>query len=310
MLGVVTEFERALDLLYNKLLVWFRQLVVMLPNLLIAALLLALTFLVARLVQRATQRLLPRFSASATLNSLTGTLAYMATLLVGVFFVLEVLNLQKTVTSLLAGVGILGLALGFAFQDIAANFISGIIIALQRPFNVGDVVESNTFFGYVERISLRTTDIRQTTGELVRVPNRKVFENPLINFTENTMRRIDLDCIVAYGSNLRQVQTVVREAVATVPHVIEGRPIEVMFSSFADRGITFEVRFWVPYRRQVDYIGARSEAILRINEAFNAHRIEIPLPRQMVYMQPADDNSPAQPGGLGTATAARGNGLA
>ncbi|WP_400192841.1 mechanosensitive ion channel family protein [Hymenobacter sp. B81] len=285
MYAVITEFEEALGLLSGKLLTWFQQLVVMLPNLLVALVVLLLTLLAARLVQRGTTRVLPRISSSVTLNNLGATLAYSLTLLLGVFFVLEVLNLNKTVTSLLAGVGIIGLALGFAFQDIAANFISGIIIAVQRPFNVGDVVESNSFFGTVERISLRTTDIRQTTGELVRVPNRKVFENPLINFTENTLRRIDLSCLVAFDADLRQVQHLVQEAVATVPHVVEGRPVEVMFTEFSASGITFQTRFWVPYRRQVDYIAARSEAIVRIKQAFDQHGIRIPLPQQVVHLE-------------------------
>ncbi|MEJ7666923.1 MAG: mechanosensitive ion channel domain-containing protein [Hymenobacter sp.] len=87
------------------------------------------------------------------------------------------------------------------FQDIAANFISGVIIAVQQPFHVGDVIETDKFFGIIERISLRTLDIRQPTGELVIVPNRKVFENSLINFTQQTVRRVDIECGVGYDAD-------------------------------------------------------------------------------------------------------------
>ncbi|WP_235184050.1 mechanosensitive ion channel family protein [Hymenobacter sp. IS2118] len=282
----MTEVERAFDLLSGKLLGWFRQLIVMLPNLVVAAILLALTFVGAQVVRRVLRRVLPRVSASDTLNNLLITVLYVLTLLVGTFFVLTVLNLDKTVTSLLAGVGIIGLALGFAFQDIAANFISGIIIAVQRPFNVGDVIETDKFFGTIERISLRTLNIRQTTGELVIMPNRKVFENPLINFTQQTMRRVDLECGVAYESDLELVQRVVQQAVATVPELIPERPLEVMFTAFADSAITFQVRFWVPYRRQVDYVSARSEAIIRIKRAFDDHGISIPFPIRTLHLHP------------------------
>ncbi len=286
MFAVVTEVERAFDLLSGKLLGWFRQLIVMLPNLVVAAILLALTFVGAQVVRRVLRRVLPRVSASDTLNNLLITVLHVITLLVGTFFVLTVLNLDKTVTSLLAGVGIIGLALGFAFQDIAANFISGIIIAVQRPFNVGDVIETDKFFGTIERISLRTLNIRQTTGELVIMPNRKVFENPLINFTQQTMRRVDLECGVAYESDLELVRQVVHQAVATIPELIAERPLEVMFTAFADSAITFQVRFWVPYRRQVDYVSARSEAIIRIKRAFDAHDISIPFPIRTLHLHP------------------------
>lgn len=110
MLAVVNEVGSAFNLLYEKLLGWLRQLVVMLSNLVVAVILLVLTFVVARLVQRVVQRLLPRVSPSVTLNNLVSTVLYVLTLLVGTFFVLTVLSLDKTVTSLLAGVGIIGLA--------------------------------------------------------------------------------------------------------------------------------------------------------------------------------------------------------
>ena len=278
MLAVVNEIGSAFNLLYEKLLGWLRQLIILLPNLVAAVILLVLTFVVARLVQRVVHRLLPRVSPSVTLNNLVATVLYVLTLLLGTFFVLTVLSLDKTVTSLLAGVGIIGLALGFAFQDIAANFISGVIIAVQRPFNVGDVIETDKFFGTIERISLRTLDIRQITGELVIVPNRKVFENPLINFTQQTLRRVDIECGVGYEADLEQVQQVVLAAVQGLPGLVPERPIEVMFTAFAESSITFQLRFWVPFRRQVDYVGARSEAIIRIKRAFDAVGIKIPFP--------------------------------
>ena len=284
MLAIVNEATRAFDLLYDKLVGWLQQLIVMLPNLVIAAILLVLTFFVAGLVQRMVHRFLPRVSVGETLNNLVSTMLYVVTLLLGIFFVLTVLNLDKTVTSLLAGVGIIGLALGFAFQDIAANFISGVIIAVQRPFNVGDVIQTDSFFGTIERISLRTLDIRQITGELVIVPNRKVFENPLINFTQQTTRRVDLECGVGYESDLEQVRDVVLEAVAGVPGRITERNVEVMFTEFADSSISFQVRFWVPFRRQVDYVGARSEAIIRIKKAFDAAGIVIPFPIRTLHL--------------------------
>jgi len=280
------EFHRALDLLSGKLLRWGQQFILLLPNLLIAILILVTTFFVARAVQRVSTRLLPRISPSPTLNNLLQTTAYLGVLAIGIFFTLEVLSLDKTVTSLLAGVGIIGLALGFAFQDIAANFISGIIIAVQRPFVVGDVIQTESFFGTIESINLRTLDLRQTTGELVRVPNRKVFESSVINFTVTTRRRVDVDCGVTYDADLEQVRAVARAAIEELPGRLPDRPVEVMFTAFADSAITFTVRFWIPYAKQVDYVGAKSEAIMRIKRAFDAAGIVIPFPIRTLDISP------------------------
>ena len=281
-----TELQNAFSLLSGKVIRWGQYLVLLLPNILIAVLILVLTYLAGRLTRRIITRVLPRVSPSVTLNNLVATLANVVVLLLGLFSVLVVLGLDKTVTSLLAGVGIIGLALGFAFQDIAANFISGIIIAIQRPFTVGDVIQTETYFGTIESINLRTLDLRQVTGELVRVPNRKVFESSVINFTVTTHRRVDVECGVTYDANLEQVREVVTACMQGFPHLLTDRPLEVMFTGFGDSAITFTLRFWIPYRKQVDYVGAKSEAIMRIKRAFDKAGITIPFPIRTLNFSP------------------------
>ena len=281
-----TEFHDAFNLLSGKVIRWGQFLVLLLPNILIGILILVLTYLAGRLTRRIITRVLPRVSPSVTLNNLVATLANVIVLLLGLFSVLVVLGLDKTVTSLLAGVGIIGLALGFAFQDIAANFISGIIIAIQRPFNVGDVIQTETYFGTIESINLRTLDLRQVTGELVRVPNRKVFESSVINYTVTTHRRVDVECGVTYDANLEQVREVVVGCMQGFPHLLTDRPLEVMFTGFGDSSINFTLRFWIPYRKQVDYVGAKSEAIMRIKRAFDKAGITIPFPIRTLDISP------------------------
>jgi small conductance mechanosensitive channel len=272
------DINNALELLLSKLETWGDQLILMLPNIFVALILLVITFWAAKLVQNTSDRLIGRFSHSAAINNLVSTVIYVALLLVGFFFVLSVLQLDKVVVSLLAGVGIIGLALGFAFQDIAANFISGVIIAVQKPFGVGDMIETNDYFGIIERISLRTVDIRKPTGELVKLPNKMVFENPLTNFSVHGIRRVDVEVGVSYAEDLEQVQKIVVEALEDVKGRVKNREVEVMYDAFGDSSINFKARFWVSYSRQVDYVGAKSDAIIRIKKAFDANDILIPFP--------------------------------
>lgn len=272
------DINNALDLLLNKLESWGNHIVLLLPNLFVALILLILTFYTAKLIRRGLDSVISRFSHSVALNNLISTLLYLALLLIGLFFVLSVLRLDKVVISLLAGVGILGLALGFAFQDIAANFIAGVIIAVQRPIGVGDMIETNDYFGVIERISLRTVDIRKPTGELVRLPNKMVYENPVTNLSYHGTRRVDLEVRVAFSEDLERIQKLVIEALEDVKNRVKARQIEVMFDAFEESSIRFKARFWITYNRQVDYVGAKSDAIIRIKKAFDANNIIIPYP--------------------------------
>lgn len=274
----MTELQEALNLLMKKLEIWLRQFVLMLPNLAIALIILVITYFVAKQMRRMAENLLSRVSHSAALNNLFATLVQTGTLLLGIFFVLTILKLDKTVTTMLAGVGIIGLALGFAFQDIAANFISGVIIAVRRPFGVGDVIETNSYFGTIERINMRTIDLRRVTGELVKVPNRKVFESALVNFTHYGIRRIDLRLGVSYAEDLERVQQIVKDSVTGIKGMVENREVEVVYEEFGDSSINFLVRFWIQYKRQTDYVYAKSAAIIKIKKAFDAGNIQIPFP--------------------------------
>lgn len=274
----MTELQKSLYLLADKLEAWRQQLVLMLPNLIIAGVILVITYFTAKQLRRAAENLLNRVSHSAALNNLVAGLVQTGTLLIGIFFVLSILRLDKTVTSLLAGVGIIGLALGFAFQDIAANFISGVIIAVRRPFGVGDVIQTNEHFGTIERINMRTIDLRRVTGELVKVPNRKVFENVLINFTHYGIRRIDLRLGVAFAEDLEHVQEVVKRAVTGIKGMVANREVEVVYEEFGDSAVYCLVRFWIQYDRQTDYVYAKSDAIIKIKKAFDAAGIQIPFP--------------------------------
>ncbi|WP_114777700.1 mechanosensitive ion channel family protein [Botryobacter ruber] len=274
----MNNLDRALELLLSKLENWGVYIVQMLPNFFVAIVLVIATFYVAGLIQKGLDSIISRFSQSAAINNLISTILYLLLLLVGFFFALSILQLDKVVVSLLAGVGIIGLALGFAFQDIAANFISGVIIAVQRPFKVGDMIQTNEYDGVIERITLRTIDVRQTTGELVKLPNKLVFEKPVTNLSYYNARRVDLPVGISYSEDLERVQGIVKEALEDVKNRIKTREVEVMYDEFGDSSIVFKARFWITYKRQVDYVGAKSDAIIRIKKAFDQNNITIPFP--------------------------------
>ena len=267
----------------DKLVAWAESAWAMAPNLVVALTVVVASWFLARWTGRALCKALDHLSSSedeTQLPSLLGALARIVVFVGGAFVALGVLHLDKTVTSLLAGIGVVGLALGFAFQDIAANLISGVLLAVKKPFVAGDVIQYGEETGTVLRIDLRETQMRRFTGEVVIVPNRKLLESELTNVTQGAARRIDVAVGVAYDTDLEQAQRVACEAVASLDHVLtEDHAVEALYVSFGASSIDMDVRFWVDYLEEpIRYVRLRSEAIVAIKAAFDEANISIPFP--------------------------------
>lgn len=257
---------------------WIEAFVQHLPNLVAAVLVLLLFWILAAGARAGVRRLMERATEHGPVRTLVATVTYAAVLLAGLFVALGVLDLDRTVTSLLAGAGIVGLALAFAFQDTAENFISGVLISVRRPFTYGDVVETNGHMGIVDRVTLRSTVLRTFQGQVVRIPNSSVYGEPLVNYSALGSRRIDLACGVAYGDDLREAMRVAVEAVEGVEGRSPDQDVRLFYEEFGGSSVNFVISFWIPFGAQADFLEARSEAIVRLKEAFDRAGITIPFP--------------------------------
>jgi small conductance mechanosensitive channel len=169
----------------------------------------------------------------------------------------------------LTGVGILGLTLGFALQDVASNLMAGLLIELNHPFRVNDVIETNGFVGRVARITLRETKIAQLDGQVVIVPNKEIFSKPVVNQSSARSRRVDFEIKVPADADLDEVLHFARDAVASIEHRDRQKEIELFFKSVEDTGIPLLVRFWITSGDEAAYLRARSTAIQRVKQAFD-----------------------------------------
>jgi len=273
-----SQLNDAYSIVADKVETWITGFIEMLPNLVVAILVLIFFYVIGKFARKAVSNLLGKVSVNKTITNLLETIISISILGIGIFISLSILQLDGAVTSLLAGAGIIGLALGFAFQDIASNFISGVLISIRHPFGIGDIISTNDYYGTVTKLNLRNTIIRTVTGQIVYIPNKKVFENPLENFTVTGERRIDLSCGVSYGDDLEKARDVATEAVDKLEHVLSNRGIEFYFEEFGGSSINFKIRFWVAFSTNPDFWSARSEAIIAITKAFDANDIMIPFP--------------------------------
>jgi len=270
--------EEMYDLLSDKLMNWLRDFIRLLPNILVAAIILAVGLFLAKYIRRLAEKIIRKVSHIETINQLFASFIYIAFIGVTFFVALSVLQLDEAVTTILAGAGILGLALAFAFQDIAANFISGIFISFRRPLQVGDLVEVNDYFGKVEVINLRDTTITTLQGQKVIIPNKDVFQNPIKNFTSSYKRRLDLAVGISYGDDLEKVKRITIEAAQKVNLRDESRDIELFYNEFGDSSINFTLRMWLRATDQLTFLEAQSQAIMYIKKAYDQNDITIPFP--------------------------------
>jgi small conductance mechanosensitive channel len=266
----------AVQKMMAKLSSWLEQLILMLPNLVVATFVVFASWLLARLVRSLILQLLRRASSVEEINGLLASLLSFATMTAGVFIALGIVGLDKTVTSMLAGAGIVALAIGLAFQNIASNFIAGIFLSTRRPFQTNHVIETNNFSGTVQRMSLRSTELRTPQGQIVLIPNKEVFEKPIVNYTVSKERRVDLKVDVAYTEDLERVKTIISQALEAISFRQARRDVELFYEEFADSSIKLAIRFWIDFARQTDFLQARSAAIEKIKQAFDAHNIIFP----------------------------------
>ncbi|MEP6845060.1 MAG: mechanosensitive ion channel family protein [Panacibacter sp.] len=272
------DVNKAYELIVQKLTTWLHSFIQLLPNILLATIILVIGLFIAKKLKLLAAKLIRKISTNRTLDNLFTSIVYIFFIGIVLFTVLSVLHLGTAVTSVLAGAGILGLAIAFAFQDIAANFISGIFLSFRRPLHIGDIVKIKDYMGKVEDINLRDTVIRTFQGQMVIIPNKDVFQSPIENYTLLGKRRFDLVIGISYGDDLEKVKAITLQAVKDIKGLSEEDETTFFYKEFGDSSINFLIRLWVNSTDQPAYLGVGSEAIMRIKKAFDENNITIPFP--------------------------------
>lgn len=272
------EIKKYYDLVINKVTHWTEDLVVMLPNFVLAIIVMVLFVFLGKLSKSIISKVLFKTLNNRSLSSLISRIIYLIVLTIGAFAALSLMNLDKTVTSLLAGAGILGLALGFAFQDIATNFIAGFFMAAKRPFKIGQVIHCEGHSGIIKHIGIRTTEIASFQGQEIIIPNKLLFQNPLVNDSENVYKRIDLEVGVSYGEDLERVREITIDAVKNIPNIQKDKEISLFYKEFGGSSINFTIMIWVEFKSQLEFLNSQSEAIIAIKKAYDSEDIMIPFP--------------------------------
>ncbi len=206
-------------------------------------------------------------------------------LIVGVYIGLKTINVPLgAIVGLFA---VLGVGIGFGLQNIASNFISGIILLLERPIKIGDRLEFNDVWGDVKRINLRTTLIETPDNIAIIVPNSKLLENEVINYSYGDPRlRLKIPVGIAYGSDTRKASELLVSVALKNRRILNHPEPKTWFREFGDSSLNFVLLCWIANAAEkYDIISELNHAI---DESFRENGIEIPFPQRDIHLRSAD----------------------
>jgi small conductance mechanosensitive channel len=193
-------------------------------------------------------------------------------------------------TAFLTGLGVVGFTIGFALQDVSKNFVSGLILILQQPFDIGDAIKVTDYGGTIIAISLRSTEVHTWDGQVVIIPNSDFLTNPITNYSRASRRRVDLGIGVSYASDLEQVRKIALESLVSVNGVLENPPPKVQYEEFGASTVNLTIYFWID-TLQTDPFAAKDTALVAVKQAFERNNIEMPFPTRQLLLQEPNSTS-------------------
>ena len=214
---------------------------------------------------------------------LISRLLYIVAIVLGVLTTLHILNIPLTAFAFLSGA--IAIGLGFGAQNIINNFISGWILMWERPIKIGDFLEIEENKGTVESINTRSTLVRRIDGVHMLIPNSKLLENTVVNWTlVDRLIRSSVRIGVAYGSPVKTVTALILQATIEQKNILSDPKPTVYFDDFGDNALVFEVNFWINSQVEGGIRLMRSNIRYRIDELFTENNIVIAYPQRDIHI--------------------------
>ncbi len=259
-------------------------LIAALPRLGVALLLLGLTWLAVVLTNRLLRRGLARTQMRRALIDLVVEVIDVAIWVLALFVAAAVAFPAVTPASIMTGLGLGTVAIGFAFRDIFENFLAGILILYREPFRLGDCIECNDVEGFVELVTARDTHVRQTDGQRVVLPNAMLLKNEVTVRTDRDIRRTMTFCTVALDADVEAARDVIHRALQGLGTLSDRGEVQIFAHAFAENGIQFEVTWWCG-ARPVDVRRSRDEVIAAVKRALEEAGLRLALPQRRLTIE-------------------------
>jgi small-conductance mechanosensitive channel len=261
---------------------WVASFLEFLPKIISAIVIFIVTIFGSNYLAKLIRELSKKRISSPEILKLISRITRWTLLVIGIVVALD--QVEFNVTGFIAGLGVAGFTIGFALQDIAKNFISGLLLLYRQPFIIGDRVLISEYEGEVTDINVRDTVIKTLDGDLVILPNRDVFENPIVNYTRTRLRRRSIAIGLGYEEDSDHAIQVFLDAIKDVDGVQADPPPSILVEELGSSTLSLSARFWVDQQEE-DFLKVHSDVVTAIKNASEIYNINLPYPIQTVRLQ-------------------------
>ncbi len=259
---------------------FFAKLPVIAVGVIVFLIFLAIAYGVRRIVAAATRKA----GLDSMLSSLLARISYIITVVLGFFISIAVIFPTVTPGSLIAGLGIGSVALGFAFKDVLQNLFAGFLIMLYRPFHIGDQIKIKDFEGVVEDISVRATRMKTYDGERVVIPNSELYMNSVLVRTAFPHRRVKIIVGIGYGDSIEEARATIMNVLKNTEGVLSEPAYDVNVVELADNSVNMKALFWCD-SVQSSVRKTSDRVVTGIKNALDSKGIDMPFPHMVLMTQ-------------------------
>ncbi len=256
-----------------------------LPLLLLSAIVLLLTLLMARAFSGVVYRFLAPRLDSDILRRLVSRICSVPVFIFGIYIVLNITGLGNLAATVIGGTGLLGLVIGIAFRDITENFLASILISVQRPFKLGDFVKVGEFTGFVQAVTTRGTVLMTDEGNHVQIPNSVIYKQPIINYSANPLVRLEVQVGIGYDASIAKAQALAMELLQGHPAALDEPEPLVLVDKLAASTVNLRMFFWVNAAEH-SVLKVKSSVLRLLKRTYIQHQISMPDDaREVIFPQ-------------------------
>ena len=262
-----------------------RKIAVSLPLIVLAVLILPLAWWLSSLIASLVRRVLASRVEQDFLRDVIARAIAIPILLLGIYLVLQVAGLTGLAVSLLGGAGVIGIVIGFAFRDIAENFLASLLLSIRRPFSQGDVIGVAEHEGVVQTMNTRSTILLTLEGNHVQIPNATVFKSTIVNYTAGPARRITAEVGIGYDTSIGETQKLIVDVLRGHEAILDDPPPVVLVDALGSATVNLKAHFWID-GRTLSPQKVRSSALRLIKRALVDHGVPMPdEAREVIFPQ-------------------------
>ena len=234
---------------------------------------------IAKGFKKISKNLLEKRNVEPTLVTFAGNLTYIALMMFFIIAALGQLGIQTT--SFIAVIGAAGLAIGLALQGSLSNFAAGFLLIIFKPFKINDFIEGAGTAGTVEKIDIFTTQLKTPDNKTVIIPNKKMTDENIINYTVKGTRRVDMTFGIGYSDDIDKAKNIIREVIENDERVLKDPAPMVAVINLGDSSVDIVAR---PWAAAGDYWNAYFDITEKVKKKFDEEGVSIPFPQRDVHV--------------------------